>query len=216
MSKNRKLALVKICFCTLYALRFVQNSTLLGFQVGTSIQTIFSHFDLFSCKSKHNLAHPRPTKFSSDNRPPDLWWICHWYWGGEKNPYLNHVVSLRPKACDMAINVDRFFIFQSFDHRIDHDEAASASYAGAAVHHNGSSLDWIHDFHATQKLQKWSRMIRHSMIWPRCELQLFNLTSLTIHTLYRKWHHWSNRKQFFYNLIFNLPIHWSKRLNILS
>lgn len=42
---------------------------------------------------------------------------------------LDHVVPLGPHASHMAIDVDSLLVLHSFQHGIDHDEAASSAYA---------------------------------------------------------------------------------------
>lgn len=113
---------------------------------------------------------------------------------------LHHVVTLRAEAGHVTVHVDRLLVADALQHRVDHDEGASATHArttrkegqgwsrvlkGAnfgdclpAVGDHGSGIRRVHRDYSAEELQEGSGVLRNAVVGPGRVLVLLNFASV--------------------------------------
>lgn len=92
---------------------------------------------------------------------------------------LNHVISLCPQTSHMPIDIDCLLVLHPLQHRVNDNEASCPANSSRTVNNHWTRILRSESTTASQELQEWCWMVRNSMIWPCCELQLLNLSPLT-------------------------------------
>ena len=85
---------------------------------------------------------------------------------------LHHVVALRSQTRHVAVHVNTALMFDSFEHRIDDDEGASATDPCTAVHHHRTAVGRRHRFDASHEEEERRGVVGNAVVGPRCELEL--------------------------------------------